>query len=81
MNRVITENCIVEEAIMRFHHTKRMDWLLPGVPPTGKPIEIEFVIFVEFRDGKMAAERIYWDQAKILRQVGLLQSQSAHGGE
>jgi carboxymethylenebutenolidase len=71
----------VEEAIMRFHHTKRMDWLLPGVPPTGKPIEIEFVIFVEFRDGKMAAERIYWDQAKILRQVGLLQSQSAHGGE
>jgi len=73
INRVVTDNCIVEEAMMRFRHTKQMDWFLPGVPPTGKPIEIEFVIVVEFRGGKMAAERIYWDQASVLRQVGLLQ--------
>jgi carboxymethylenebutenolidase len=72
INRVATDNCIVEEAIMRFRHTKQMDWFLPGVPPTGKPIEIEFVIVVEFRDGKMAAERIYWDQASVLRQIGML---------
>jgi carboxymethylenebutenolidase len=73
INRVATENCVVEEAMMRFRHIKQMDWFLPGVPPTGKPIEIEFVIVVEFRDGKMSAERIYWDQAAVLRQVGLLE--------
>jgi carboxymethylenebutenolidase len=73
INRVVTDDCIVEEAMMRFRHTKQMDWFLPGVPPTGKPIEVEFVIVVEFRDGKMAAERIYWDQAAVLRQIGMLQ--------
>jgi len=72
IHRVVSENCIVEEATMRFRHTKQMDWFLPGVAPTGKPVEIEFVIVVEFRDGKMAAERVYWDQATVLRQVGLL---------
>ena len=49
-----------------------MDWFLPGVPPTGKPIEVELVIVIQFRDGKMAAERIYWDQAAVLRQIGRL---------
>lgn len=73
INRVVTDDCIVEEAMMRFRHTKQMDWFLPGVPPTGKPIEIEFVIIVDFRDGKMAAERIYWDQAAVLRQIGMLE--------
>ena len=73
INRVVTDNCIVEEAMMRFRHTKQMDWFLPGVPPTGKPIEVEFVIVVDFRDGKMAAERIYWDQAAVLRQIGMLE--------
>jgi carboxymethylenebutenolidase len=76
INRVATETHVVEEALMRFRHTKQMDWFLPGVPPTGKPIEIEFVIVVEFRDGKMAGERIYWDQAAVLRQVGLMQQGS-----
>jgi carboxymethylenebutenolidase len=72
-NRVVTDDCIVEEALVRLVHTKRMEWFLPGVPPTGKKIEIDLVIVVEFRDGKMAAERIYWDQASVLRQVGRLE--------
>jgi carboxymethylenebutenolidase len=58
-NRVVTDDCLVEEARIRFVHTKRMDWFLPGIPPTGKPIEVDLVIVVQFRDGKMAAERIY----------------------
>ena len=53
-------------------HTQQMDWFLPGVPPTNKPIEFDIVIVVQFRDGKMAAERIYWDQATVLRQIGRL---------
>jgi carboxymethylenebutenolidase len=73
INRVATDNCVVEEATVRFRHTKQMDWFLPGVPPTDKWITVEMVIVVEFRDGKMAAERIYWDQAAVLRQIGMLE--------
>ncbi len=72
-NRIVTDNYLVEEATVRLVHTKQMDWFLPGVPPTGKPIEVELVILIRFRDGKMAAERIYWDQAAVLRQIGRLE--------
>lgn len=71
-NRVVTASAIVEEATIRFHHTKQMEWFLPGVPPTHKWIEVELVIVIKFRDGKMATERIYWDQAAVLRQIGQL---------
>jgi carboxymethylenebutenolidase len=69
-NRLATEHGIAEEAHLRFHHTKQMDWFLPGIPPTGKLIAIDIVVFIDFRDGLMAAERIYWDQASVLRQIG-----------
>ena len=49
-----------------------MEWFLPGVPPTGKKVDIMIVAVVQFREGKIACERIYWDQATVLRQVGLL---------
>jgi carboxymethylenebutenolidase len=71
-NRVLTEDTIVEEARVRFRHAKQMDWFLPGVPPTNKWIDVELVIIIEFRDNKMATERIYWDQAAVLRQIGKL---------
>jgi carboxymethylenebutenolidase len=51
-----------------------MDWLLPGVPPTNKPVEVAIVTVIQFQDRKMASERIYYDQASILVQVGLLDS-------
>jgi carboxymethylenebutenolidase len=68
-NRLATEAGIAEEAHLRFHHTKQMDWFLPGIPPTGKLIEVDIVVVIDFRDGLMAAERIYWDQAEVLRQI------------
>ena len=71
-NRIMTDNAIVEEAKVRIVHSKQMDWFLPGIPPTNKPIEMDLVIIIEFRDGKMAAERIYWDHAAVLRQIGKL---------
>jgi carboxymethylenebutenolidase len=71
-NRIVTENTIVEEAKVRFRHTKQMEWFLPGVPPTNKWIDVELVIVIEFREDKMATERIYWDQAAVLRQIGKL---------
>jgi carboxymethylenebutenolidase len=71
-NRVFGQDQLVEEDHLRFTHKKRMDWFLPGVPATNRLVEADFVIVVQFRDGKLACERIYWDHAGVLRQVGLL---------
>jgi carboxymethylenebutenolidase len=49
-----------------------MPWMLPGVAPTNKRVEIPLVAIVRFRDGKLAHEHIYWDQASVLKQIGLL---------
>jgi carboxymethylenebutenolidase len=72
INKVATDDYIIEEAKIHLVHTQQMDWFLPGIPPTNKPIEFDIVLVVQFRDGKMAAERIYWDQASVLRQIGRL---------
>ena len=71
-NRVIGDSQLVEELRLRFTHSKRMDWFLPNVPPTNRPVDIDLVVVVQFRGDKLACERIYWDQATVLRQVGLL---------
>lgn len=71
-NRVIGDNALVDEIHHTFTHNVQMDWMLPGVPPTNKKVEIDVVAVVYFRDGKMSGEGIYWDQASVLRQVGLL---------
>jgi carboxymethylenebutenolidase len=58
--------------IFKFTHTISMDWMLPGIPPTGKRVEVPLVAIVRFRDGKLAHEHIYWDQASVLVRIGLL---------
>ncbi len=70
--RTISDDRIIDEFVLRFRHTVRMDWFLPGIPPTGKRVEVAKVVVVEFKDGKISAERIYWDQATVLVQLGLL---------
>ena len=72
VSRTIGHDRLVDEFVIKFTHTLQMDWLLPGVPPTNKPIEIAIVTVIQFQDGKMASERIYYDQASILVQLGLL---------
>jgi carboxymethylenebutenolidase len=72
VSRTVGENHLVEELFMRFTHSMVIDWLLPGVAPTGKPLEIAFCVVVGFKDGKIAHEHIYWDQAGVLVQAGLL---------
>ncbi len=71
-NRVVGDSQLVEELHLRFTHSKRMEWFLPGVAPTNKVVDIDLVVVVQFRGDKLACERIYWDQATVLRQVGLL---------
>ena len=63
---------VVDELIFKFTHTVEMPWLLPGVAPTNKAVEVPLVAVVGFKDGKVAFERIYWDQASVLVQIGLI---------
>lgn len=73
ISRTIAKNRIVDEFVSRFTHTVPMDWFLPGVPPTGKRVEVTVIVVVEFDDdGRIVAERIHWDQATVLVQLGLL---------
>ena len=70
--RTLGQDRLVDEIIFSFTHTTEMPWMLPGVPPTGRRVEVPLVVVVGFRDGKLAHERIYWDQASVLKQIGLL---------
>jgi carboxymethylenebutenolidase len=72
ISRTIGVERLVDEMIFRFTHTVEMDWMLPGIAPTGKRVECPLVVIVHFRDGKLSNEHIYWDQASVLVQLGLL---------
>jgi carboxymethylenebutenolidase len=72
VSRTIGEDQLVDEMVFKFTHSIRMDWMLPGIAPTGKRVEVPLVAIVRFRDGKLAHEHIYWDQASVLVQIGLL---------
>ncbi len=72
VSRTIGVNQIVDEMVFEFTHTIKMDWMLPGVEPTGKHVKVALVVIVHFRDGKLAHEHIYWDQASVLAQLGLI---------
>ena len=73
MNRVVGDRQLIEELHLSFTHAKRMEWLLPGLPPTNQRVDMDFVVVVvQFRDELIAGERVYWDHAAVLRQVGLL---------
>jgi carboxymethylenebutenolidase len=72
ISRTIGEDQLVDEMIFSFTHTVEMPWMLPGIPPTNRRVEVPLVAIVGFRDGKLAAERIYWDHASVLKQIGLL---------
>lgn len=72
ISRTVGSDQLVDEMVLKFTHSVEMDWILPGVAPTGRRVEIALVAIVRFRDGKVAHEHIYWDQASVLVQLGLL---------
>jgi len=74
VNRVVGAAQLVDELHCEFTHSRPMPWFLPNVAPTHKRISVDFVVVVQFRGDKLACERIYWDHAGVLRQVGLLNS-------
>ncbi|MCG3162279.1 MAG: hypothetical protein JMDDDDMK_03520 [Acidobacteria bacterium] len=72
VSRTIGADRVVDEMIFEFTHTIKMDWMLPGVEPTGKHVKVPLVVIVHFRGDKLAHEHIYWDQASVLAQLGLI---------
>jgi carboxymethylenebutenolidase len=72
VSRTVGQGRVIDEMIFAFTHDLVMDWMLPGIAPTGLPVEVPLVAIVQFRDGLVEFERIYWDQASVLVQVGLV---------
>ncbi|WP_431033258.1 dienelactone hydrolase family protein [Pseudomonas yamanorum] len=72
LSRTVGASQIVDEFIMSFTHDSEIDWILPGVAPTGRFVEIPMLGVVKFRGPKLYHEHIYWDQASVLVQIGLL---------
>jgi carboxymethylenebutenolidase len=72
VSRTVGQDQVVDELVISFTHTTPIDWLLPGVAPTGKRVEMAVAVIVGFKGGKISHEHIYWDQASVLVQTGLL---------
>jgi carboxymethylenebutenolidase len=72
ISRTYSGERLIDELIISFTHTTKMDWMLPRIAPTGKPVEVVFVVIVGIEDGKVSYEHIMWDQANVLVQIGLL---------
>ena len=69
VSRTVGEDQLVDEMIFSFTHTQEIPWMLPGVAPTNRRVEIPLVAIVRFRGDKLAHEHIYWDQASVLKQI------------
>lgn len=72
VSRTIGQNRVVAELVMNFTHDRVMDTFLPGMPPTGRPVQLPVVVVMGFERDKVSYEHIYWDQASLLVQVGAL---------
>jgi carboxymethylenebutenolidase len=72
ISRTVGKDQVVDELILKFTHTREIDYLIPGIPPTGKYVELPHVVVMKFVVNKIAHEHIYWDQATLLSQIGLL---------
>jgi len=82
VSRTIGQSQVVDELIIRFTHSIRMDWLLPGIAPTGKRVQTPVVGIIRFEGDKIVREHLYWDQASLLVQLDLLdRALPVRGGE
>jgi hypothetical protein len=75
VSRTIGADRVVDELFVSFKHTQEVPWILPSVPPTNQSVEVALVSVVCMRGGKLSHEHIYWDQASVLLQVGLLEAE------
>ena len=75
VSRTVGKDQVVDELIISFTHDREIYYLLPGVEPTGKYVEIPHVVVMKFENNKISHEHIYWDQASVLVQTGLLKAE------
>ncbi|KAL8809324.1 MAG: hypothetical protein Q9223_003198 [Gallowayella weberi] len=80
ISRTVGTDRVVDEIFVSFRHTQEIPWILPGVAPTNKPVEVVLVAIVCIKGGKLFNEHIYWDQATVLVQIGLLDPKLAGKG-
>jgi carboxymethylenebutenolidase len=76
ISRTVGKDQVVDELILKFTHNREIEYMIPGIPPTGKYVELPHVVVMRFVGNKIAHEHIYWDQASILAQIGLLDTNS-----
>jgi carboxymethylenebutenolidase len=72
VSRTVGEHRVVDEIVVSFTHDVEMNALLPGLPPTGRSVRLPTCVVVEFDGDRIAHEHIYWDQASLLVQIGIL---------
>ncbi|PYI20068.1 NTF2-like protein [Aspergillus violaceofuscus CBS 115571] len=72
ISRTVGVDRVVDEFILCMTHDTVVDWLVPGIPPTGRPLRVPFTAVVNIRGDRLYHEHIAWDQATVLRQLGLL---------
>lgn len=80
ISEILAEDHVVAEYVMKFTHTLEMDWMLPGVAPTGRRAEILLVAIIRFENGKIASKHVYWDAAALLFQLRVLDSDAVAAG-
>ena len=76
LSRTVGEDQVVDEIIISFTHDRKIEYMLPGVEPTGKYVEIPHVVIMKFDGSKIAHEHIYWDQVSVLVQIGLIEEKN-----
>ncbi|MGA9866785.1 MAG: nuclear transport factor 2 family protein [Acetobacteraceae bacterium] len=72
ISRTVGADRLVDEFVVHFTHTTEIDWMLPGIAPTGREVNVPTVAIVQFAGDKLVHEHIYWDQASVLVQIGML---------
>ena len=80
LSQTFGDDRFVEEMVVRFTHSIEMVWILPGLRPTGRTAEFVLAAIIQFQDGKVANEHLYWDQATVLSQLGVLDHPAAAAG-
>lgn len=72
LSTTIGNDSLVAELHTTLTHTCEIPYMLPGIPPTYKKLELVIVVIVQFEGDKLKHEHIYWDQGSVLVQLGLI---------
>lgn len=75
LTRTVGQARVIDEFIVNFTHTVQMDWFAPGVAPTGRRLSVPHVGIIDFKGDKIRSEHIYWDQATVLKQLGVIEDE------